>query len=133
MALRSPPFFFLAQAPVAGGNSVCVKGIGYQHDSSQVSLDRLAEEVPSTFLPHKALIFLLCMLVSLHTLRSMNGVSFLPEGSHHMSFLELWGELCLLTCFIVPVIIWCLHIFNAFLLSSAVGFQAHFVCFLLSP
>lgn len=92
MALRSPPFSPFP--PVAGGNSVCVKGIGYQHDSSQVNLDHLAEEVPRTFLPHKALLFLLWMLVSLlrTVLRSMNGVSFLSEGSHHVSVLGFWGE-----------------------------------------
>lgn len=59
-----------------------------------MTLDHLAEEVPGTFLLHKALLFLLCMLVSLlrRVLRSVNGVSFLSERSRHVSFLEFWGE-----------------------------------------
>lgn len=97
-----------AQAPVAGGNSVCVKGIGYQHDSSQVSLTTWHISAPQSFdfPPLYASSF---GKESLHTLRSMYGVSFLSEGSRHMSeLLGILGELCLLTCFIISVIIWCL-------------------------
>lgn len=118
-----------------------IKDVGYQHDLSQVNLDHLAEEVPVTFLFHRAWTFLLCGLHCLEgshssqsTLRSRELASSMKGKLLCELFGILFGIYMSSHLFYHPLMMMMLHIFSTFLLFSTVKYLKLTLCVsFLSP